>query len=146
MVVIIIKYQYYYMSGLLLKSIIMVIFILGILVVSQDNDESFVGTSTYSNINEGVLLDNYYPLKNPGSVSNWKNSSRRKPFPTWDKGPYEQKTNNIKYPTHPCNSSPLKTDFCGELYDEKESVEEQVHPPPRRNCRRVNYYCAGDSS
>jgi len=134
------------MAGLLLKSIIMVIFILGILVVSQDNDESFVSTNRYSSINEGVLLENYYPLKNPGGISNWKNSSQWKLFPRWGVGSYEQKTNNVKHPIHPCNGSSPQANFCGGLYDKKEPVVETVRSPPRRNCRRVNYYCAGDSS
>jgi len=115
--------------------------ILGILMVIFDSRESFINRGAYPKSMNEPILTGSYPLKTPGGLSSWNYSSQWKLYPTWAVGSYDQKTNNIKNWAQPCNGTAAPADICGGLYNTKKVPETCIPPPPRRNCRRVNYYC-----
>ena len=129
-------------SGLFINGTIVCILILAILYITLDIKEGFISHGMYPQSVNNPLLQNVYPLKTPGGLSPWNYTSQWKLFPTWSVGSYEQKTNNVKDWTQPCNGTAAPPDVCGGLYEKKNVKRECWPAPPGRNCRRVNYYCS----
>ena len=133
-------------SGLFINGTIACILVLAILYITLDIKEGFIPYGVYPQSVGEPLLQNYYPLKTPGGLSDWGYEKQLELFPSWSVGSYEQKTNNIKIWEHPCNGTTMPADFCGGLYDNLNVKEKKLTPPPSRKCRRVNYYCSQRAS
>ena len=135
------------MKGHLLNSVICTVMVLGILMIIFNSREvyvdreGFVSSGIYPESVDKQILTNSYPLKTPGGLSSWNYSSQWKLFPIWADGSYAQKTNNIKNWPQPCNGTAAPADLCGVLYNTIKVPENCISPPPKRNCKRVNYYC-----
>ena len=109
-------------TGLFINGTIVCFLILAILYIilddNLDNKEGFVSYGIHPISSNKPLLENNYPLKIPGVLSNSEYKEQLELFPAWAVGSYKQKTNNIKNLEHPCNELNI----------------------PSRNCRRVNCY------
>lgn len=133
---------------------IVLVLLLGIAIIYRSRQpESFV-SSSFSLSNRGSRFSGKYPdsitkpllhdvfqLKTSLGFST-NNSTRWKLYPSWAIGSYEQKTNNIKTVETPCNGTDLRAGTCGGFYKSRTVKSPCIHHPPKRNCRRINYYCS----
>jgi len=126
----------------LLNLFLLLVLILGIVMIfSKRRVESFLSSGIFPASVDNTILTDSYPMKTPGGFSDSSYSSQWKLFPIWAVGSFEQKTNNVKNWTQPCNGTAAPADICGGLYNSIDVKAPCIPPPPSRNCLRVNYYC-----
>ena len=137
-----------------LKIVLFLLGILGVWIVLNRKTEGF------TNITDGkfpkslknefglfpqslqtTLLHPGYKMKNNPQISCLNMEEAHKLYPTFAVGSYEQRTNNKKCWTAPCNGLTTPPDMCGGLYEKKQCKDELSLLPPIENCRRVNYFC-----
>jgi hypothetical protein len=90
------------------------------------------------------LLQNDYPLKTPGGVSDMSSDDLWSYYPVFDNS-YAQYTNNVRYWATPNNGKCSRAEMCGTLYNDKPIKDMHIVPVPKpisfnSEVRRVNYY------
>lgn len=123
--------------------ILSVLLILGISCLVGGTKEMFVSPGKYPDSdNNPMMEDSLYPYKNPRGLSDASYRDQWLKFPLWSVGSYEQKTNNVRHWSSPCNGTSATADLCGGLYEKIEVKKDCIPPPPKKFCNtRVNYYC-----
>ena len=141
-------------SSIIVNCILLLLGFLGIsyVVGYKKCKETFIARSLYfsDNLNpgqfpvsqiKGMLYGDYKQKNNPAGLSKHRASTALELYPAAELGSFEQKTNNIRYWTTPCDGTATPSDFCGGLY-EKKTFDNKPTVPPRSGCQRVNYYCS----
>ena len=117
--------------------------VLGICTIIGGTKEMFISYGKYPNSVEHPMMEgSLYPYKNPRGLSDASYRDQWLKFPLWAVGSYEQKTNNVRYWSGPCNGTSSPADLCGGLYEKIEEKKSCIPAPPKKFCKtRVNYYC-----
>ena len=126
----------------IVNSMLALLLILGICVVVGGTKETFIARGEFPlAVDNPMMEDSQFPYKHPGGLSDESYREQWKEFPIWAVGSYEQKTNNVRYWPSPCNGKSAPADMCGGLYEKINPKKDCFPAPPKKFCRRVNYYC-----
>lgn len=128
-------------SSTYLNNVLLLLVLLGIGVIMNKQKEGF-GNALEDAYN-GAFLKNF--ITSDGAEEKLFNQKLKKEFNLKSKQlkNYNQKTNNVRYPTIPCGSEDYDGGMCRALYKETKIIQDYgKHCMPGFDCTRVGFYCS----